>query len=131
METNKTIVLPIWQCYFFEAPDNSSLTFVSVHNNETLILKCILGSQYLLGKQYGPLLCICFGIMVAIIGLIGAAANVANVFVLKILTRHSSLYWLLLILAIFDFIACSFAILTTVFLQLAVSECRLCSSREG
>lgn len=120
---NETI-LPIWQCYFLESPDNSytEFVFVSPYGENETIVRCVWRSEYLFGKQNGPVIGLVLGVMITIIGLVGAIANATNVMVLKLLTKNSSLYCLLLLLAIFDFLLCSFAIVTTIFLQVAISK---------
>ncbi|ODM88977.1 FMRFamide receptor, partial [Orchesella cincta] len=119
---NETI-LPLWACYFFEAPDNGEdLIFVSPYENNETVYKCILKSEYLFGKKDGPLLNLILGVILGIIGTIGALANCANIVVLKQLTKNSNLYLLLILLALFDFVVCTFSISTTVFGQLVLND---------
>ncbi|CAL8072578.1 unnamed protein product [Orchesella dallaii] len=119
---NETI-LPLWACYFFEAPDTGEdVFFVSPYENNETIYRCILRSEYILGKTYGPRLNLVLGVILGIIGVTGAIANCANILVLKQLTKNSNLYLLLILLAFFDFIVCTFSISTTVFGQIVLND---------
>lgn len=47
-------ILSAFQSWFHNMETNKTIIIPAFHDNDTLILKCILGTEYLLDKQNGP-----------------------------------------------------------------------------
>ncbi|CAL8072564.1 unnamed protein product [Orchesella dallaii] len=109
---NKTKIIPLyyWTCYFLDSEDGFYPTLDS-----NTVFKCFAQGKFLTGngpdgRYYGHIVCDVITLLIYLVGTFGFVTNVLNVFVLrKSLKGTSSLKTLLIILAVFELIACAFA----------------------
>ncbi|CAL8072574.1 unnamed protein product [Orchesella dallaii] len=105
MNKTKFASLNFWTCYFLDSEDGTYPTM-----NPHFAFKCRAQGKFLSkNEEYGHAICIFITVLIFLVGICGFVTNVLNVFVLRKSLKGSSLKNLLIILAVFEFAACIFA----------------------
>lgn len=116
-------LLGFWTCYFIDIPDDYRREAISSPvDGDNTTYSCFFKTKYLTGNSVGPTVCIILCLLIAIIGMFGVGANIVNILVLRHSMKGSSLQKLLLILAGFDLLACFFAFLASVMLEVILGN---------
>ncbi|ODM88979.1 FMRFamide receptor [Orchesella cincta] len=124
MNATKIIPLYYWTCYFL---DSENGFYPTVKAN--LVFKCFAQGKFLVGhgptghNYYGHMVCDIITVLIFIIGTFGFVTNILNVIVLRrSLKGSSSLKTLLIILAVFELIACVFAMFFSTMVELILEN---------
>ncbi|ODM88978.1 FMRFamide receptor [Orchesella cincta] len=117
-----TTILGYWTCYFLEpSANNVREEFISPVDNVT-VYRCSKITQYLLGSNAGPTICVILCVLITIVGIFGLLVNILSIIVLRRSMKGSALQHLLVTLAVFDISISVFAILTVILLQIILDN---------